>query len=176
MKYVAFIRAINVGGTSVIRMADLRRHFEDFGYEDVSTYIQTGNVIFAAPKTAASKLEQQIEQQLSQVTGWNSRAFVRTQAQLKAAAKANPFTPQNDPDLVCHLVILAKKPSAANIAKLEAMSDEDYSFSVDGSVVYFSYPKRVAGQRRSINIEKILGVAGTSRTWKVIDTLIELMA
>lgn len=56
-RYVAFLRAINVGRTTVIKMADLKRMVESFGLENVQTYIQTGNVIFETLEKDASKLE-----------------------------------------------------------------------------------------------------------------------
>ena len=59
-KYVAFLRAINVGGTTIIKMADLRKMFESFGLENVQTYIQTGNIIFESTETSASRLEESL--------------------------------------------------------------------------------------------------------------------
>ncbi len=68
-RYIAFLRAINVGGTTIIKMSDLKRMFESFGLENVETYIQTGNVIFESDESKASVLEEQIEHQLAKPLG-----------------------------------------------------------------------------------------------------------
>ena len=70
-KYAAFLRAINVGGTKVIKMEDLRRMFEALGFTNVATYIQSGNVIFEAAQ--ADGLRAQIESQIQQTFGFEDR-------------------------------------------------------------------------------------------------------
>jgi uncharacterized protein (DUF1697 family) len=93
-RYIAFLRAVNVGGTTIIKMNDLKQMFESFGLENVETYIQTGNVIFDSDKSKASVLEKQIENQLAEVLGKRIRLFVRTTPAVAAMVKACPFAPQ----------------------------------------------------------------------------------
>ena len=71
-------------------------------------------------------------------------------------------------------MFLSGKPTPANIARLKAMEDDVYRFAVNGSLLYYSYPKASAGKRRTIPMERILGVRGTARTWKVVEKLAEL--
>src|SRR6266566_9055900 len=88
--YVAFLRAINVGG-HVVKMPDLRRLFESIGFTGVETFIQSGNVVFEAPNTKARELEGVIEQCLEQALGYPVATFLRTTRELATVAKQQPF-------------------------------------------------------------------------------------
>jgi uncharacterized protein (DUF1697 family) len=174
--YVVLLRAINVGGRSVMRMADLRKLIESLGYDDVTTYIQTGNVVFATEKTDPKKLASAIEAKVAGETGHTTMAFVLTPAQLKRAAERNPFAPKPGEDHRSHLMFLDRAPGAAERKALLALAGDPYSFEVHGKVLYYAYPNSAAGNRGNIDFERILGVKGTGRTWKVVDKLIELSA
>lgn len=175
--YVALLRAINVGGNSVIKMADLRTMLESLGFEDVTTYIQTGNVVFSAEKAKPEEIARAIEEKIADATGHTTIAFVLTPAQLKQAAARNPFVPPEGDDGYSHLMFLSRAPSAAQRSAIKELEGDEYSFHVQGKVFYFAYPRSAAGRRRrAIDFEKILDASGTSRTWKVVDKLIELSA
>ncbi|MDQ1719685.1 MAG: hypothetical protein QOE89_3638, partial [Pseudonocardiales bacterium] len=83
-RYVAFLRAVNVGGRFV-KMADLRDLLTDAGLIEVSTYIQSGNVLFSSPMRSAPKVEALIEQALLQQLGFAVDTMVRGKAELAAA-------------------------------------------------------------------------------------------
>ena len=174
-KYVALIRALNVGGTSVIKMVDLKKMFELFGLKDVSTYIQSGNVIFKSKESNQLKLTAKIEKGIKASWGKELRAFVYTADQLQEAAGHNPFKPEkNEKDRISHLMFLSEKPDAAHQKALMDQQGKEYKFAFWNKVFYLAYSKEWAGKRRTLNFEKILGVYGTARTWKVVDALIEL--
>lgn len=81
--YVALLRGINVGGNNIIKMADLKAAFEKKGYAHVTTYIQSGNVIFSSDEKKIDKLEREIEAFLSQTFKYTSKVMVRTHEQIK---------------------------------------------------------------------------------------------
>lgn len=85
--YAAFLRAVNVGGTGKLRMADLKRLCEDAGFVGVTTYIQSGNVAFASA-TTAERTTARLEAALAAELGGSARVFVRTRAELEAALEA----------------------------------------------------------------------------------------
>jgi uncharacterized protein (DUF1697 family) len=180
MRYVALIRAINVGGHSVIKMADLRRLVESLGFEDVSTYIQTGNVLFKSAESNRGKLTALIEEGIEAETGYKTTVFVRTPDELQTAADNNPFNPEvheDYRDFRSHIIFLSAEPSQENIQKIMAIEGSDYKFTVKGRVFYYAYHRKYEGHtRRNINFEKVLGETGTARTYKVVDKLIELAA
>jgi uncharacterized protein (DUF1697 family) len=175
-RWVALLRAINVGGHSVVKMADVRKVFESLGLTDVATYIQTGNVIFSTHETDPRRLARQLEEKLTQAIGKVVQVFVLSPAELAEAAAHNPFEPERrDQEQRCHLMFMSAVPAADRGEKLMAMQGEEYRFHLRDKVLYYAYDNRYAlGNRRTIDFEKVLGVAGTARSWKVIAKLIEL--
>src|ERR671918_593403 len=81
--YVALLRGINVGGKNLIKMAELKAAFEGAGFEDVATYIQSGNVLFRAARSSTAALERRIEGMLSRKFGYRASVVVRSIAQLR---------------------------------------------------------------------------------------------
>lgn len=173
--FIALLRAINVGGHSVIKMTDLKKLFESLGYSDVTTYIQTGNVIFSSNKSNKEKLTAQIEKKFKSTTGHESKIFILTNEKLKKAASHNPFEPEKrDKEQKCHLMFLSGKPGLAHSKALMKLKGKEYQFHIHDDILYYAYPNKFAGSRRFIDFEKVLGVMGTSRSWKVVDKLIGL--
>ena len=179
MKYVALIRAINVGGNSVISMAELKRMVESLGHTEVTTYIQTGNVVFATPSPDRVELAKALEAKLQTRMKYEAKVFILTPDELQAASRHNPYGEPDDHQV--QVMFLDTPPQPDRVEKLLAMAGNEYKFSVWERVLYYSYPKQVgigrrtaAGNRRTINFEKVLGVVGTARNIKVVNKLIEL--
>jgi uncharacterized protein (DUF1697 family) len=110
-RYVAFLRGVNVGGSTVIKMADLKQLFESLGLKNVQTYIQSGNVIFETSEGDATSPEKQIEARLETAFGYRIRLFVRTWREAQAIARKTPFTAGADETV--HVVFLNRKPDKA---------------------------------------------------------------
>jgi uncharacterized protein (DUF1697 family) len=89
-KYVAFLRAINVGG-HIVKMSELRAQFEALGFSNVETFIASGNVIFETRVTDTVKLEQKIEKQLLKALGYEVKTFLRTDAEVIRIAEYQAF-------------------------------------------------------------------------------------
>lgn len=175
-RYVALLRAVNVGGHSIIRMADLVKLFESLDFENVSTYIQSGNVLFETGEADREGLAGRIEDALFVAVGREVRVFVLTGSELDAAASHNPFLPAlEDPDQKCVLVFLSHEPEPQRAERLMSMQGEEYRFGLWDKVFYYTYHKKDAMTRRTIDFEKILGVSGTSRAWKVVERLRDLL-
>lgn len=177
MRYVALIRAINVGGRSTIAMADLRALVEGAGMADVTTHIQTGNVVFSAPRTRRDALAGRLEAALADRLGDRVTVFVRTRRDLESALGRCPFEPERDPAVaMCHLMFLDRAPDAAQRRALLAKQGDEYRFHVDRDVVYYAYSRAARGRRRSIDFEGLLGARGTGRSIGVVRKLVELAA
>lgn len=89
-RYVAFMRALNVGGR-IVKMDLLRKLFEELGFTDVATYIASGNVIFHSPETDTGKLERTINAHLEESLGYVVGTYIRTPAELATIAAHRPF-------------------------------------------------------------------------------------
>ena len=112
-RYIAFLRALNVGGHTV-KMEALRALFEGLGFAGVETFIASGNVIFQTRARGDAKLEGKIEAQLHQALGYEVKAFVRSDAELAAIARYQPFKPA-----------LMKQAVALNVAFLAEPLDQE---------------------------------------------------
>jgi uncharacterized protein (DUF1697 family) len=131
---IAFLRAINVGQRRV-KMDRLRSIFEGLGFEDVSTHIASGNVIFSAGGGAAA-IERRIEEGLEAELGFAVMTFVRTPKQLEGVVAAQPFKRVGDGDT--HMVaFLRTKPSAAARRAAEALSGKRDTLVVDGRELHW---------------------------------------
>ncbi len=173
-KYIAFLRAINVGGNSIIKMADLKQMFESFGLENVQTYIQSGNVIFESDEKDASVLEGRIERQLEKAFGKKIQLFVRTIRQVVSIVKACPFDPKDGES--AYVVILDKKPDKKSMDALMAFRSEYDDFVVKGKEGYQLRRSREKTTFVNHSVEQILGVPGTSRNLTTIKKLVEKYA
>jgi uncharacterized protein (DUF1697 family) len=137
-------------------MAEMRARTEKLGYDDVATYIQTGNILLTTSDSAA-KVTKALEDE------FGTRAFVYTRAQLKKAADANPL---RTPGWRSHLLFLEAEPKdPGEIA--------GYRVAVAGKVLYYAFAEKDAGNRRSVPFERLLGVQGTGRSAKVVDEILE---
>lgn len=176
-RYVALVRGINVSGHGVIPMAELRDLFESLGVSDVSTYIQSGNVLFTDHGPDRARLTRRLEKGLAAGLDRPVTVFVLTREELQDAAAHNPFDPAaRKATHQCQLMFLSAEPDASHRKALMEMQGDEYRFHVQGSVLYYAYDRSRAGRRRrNIDFERVLGVAGTTRTWKVVDRLIHLL-
>ena len=107
-RYAAFLRGINVGGTRIKKEA-LCEPFGALGFEDVTTFRASGNVLFEAPRTPAKKLAAQIEKRLADDLGFaRAVTFIRTAAEMRALAQADVLTPRAGQKV--HVMLLLEKP------------------------------------------------------------------
>jgi uncharacterized protein (DUF1697 family) len=172
-RYVALVRGVNVGGSGRMKMADLRACVEAIGHEDVSTHIQSGNVLFRTPMRSSEKLAVALESGIAKDLGFATAVMVRTAAQLTAALDANPF-PDADPKTL-HIAFLREEPSAARVAELVAPDGPD-ELAVTGREVHLRYPQGMGRSKLSgAYIEKRLGVPATARNHAVVTAIRDLL-
>jgi uncharacterized protein (DUF1697 family) len=117
VRYVAFLRGINVGGKALIRMADLRECVAEIGHDDVATYIASGNVLFSSPSRSAAALEAPLEKAIERVLGLDVRVFVRSARQLTGTAKAIPKRWVGNKDLRCNVIFVAREIDRASLVR-----------------------------------------------------------
>lgn len=165
---VAFLRAINVGGTKVIRMETLRVLCSAFGLENVRTYIQSGNVIFDARVTTT--LEAGLERHLEQALGYHVEVFLRSMAELETIAKHPPFELQGDETL--HVTFLGAKPPWAVAEKLKQHNSTADEFAVIGREVYNLRHDRERSVFSNQFIEKFFGKS-TTRNLTTLRKIVE---
>jgi uncharacterized protein (DUF1697 family) len=138
MKYVALLRAINVGGNNLIRMADLRACLETRKFERVSTYIQSGNILFDSDVIDAVVLTAAIERALSETFGRDVPVFLRSHAQMKKVVARAPKGWKNATDVRMNVAFLRPPLTAKHaLTAIVATKGVDSLHAGDG-VVYMS--------------------------------------
>src|SRR2546430_6876194 len=120
--YIALLRGINIGAHKRMKMEKLRASCEALGFAGVRTYIQSGNVIFKAPKLSPAALSKKLGECIVKDFGFSSEIISRTREEMKAIVDGNPFTKERgiDPSKL-HVVFLSQSPSAAALKKLQAL-------------------------------------------------------
>jgi uncharacterized protein (DUF1697 family) len=160
-KYVAFLRALNVGG-HVVKMDALRRIFEKAGASDVETVIASGNVIFRSGSKSERTLAARLAASLEDALGYEVATFLRTPAELAEVARQEPFPGEERYGL--YVAFLAAPPSAATVAKLLALQTENDRFRVFGREVYWLCRTRSSDSKFSGPLfERTLGAQTTLR-------------
>src|ERR1051325_5439098 len=104
--FVALLRGVNVGGNNMISMKSLKESFETAGFSNVSTYINSGNVIFQSKEDDARKLERKIEQMLSSEYQLDSKVVVRSLAEMEKLVKVLPQGSSGDSDWRYNVIFL----------------------------------------------------------------------
>ncbi|PWR07518.1 hypothetical protein DKT68_18630 [Micromonospora acroterricola] len=176
-RYVALLRGVNVG-TTRLAMADLRRLVTDLGHDEVTTYLQSGNVVFGSTVRDAGRLAAGIERALADELGLTVPVLVRSARELAAVAGGNPYAEREDDPTRLLVAFLATAPETSTVDALTVPGGENVAFTVTGREVYLHYPEGGYGRSRFTNayLEKKLAVVATTRNWKSVRTLAELAA
>lgn len=177
-RFAAFLRAVNVGG-HIVKMDRLRAMFAGMGFTDVSTVIASGNVIFSSRPKGAHQLEALIERDLRQALGYDVATFVRTDAEVAALAKYEPF-PRADldaPGIALMVIFLQSPPSKEARAKLIALRTPTDDFHVSEREAYWLCRTRISESTvfKKGSLDKALGVPATSRNITTVRKIAALM-
>jgi len=164
-RYIAFLRAINVGGHTV-KMEHLRVLFAELGFLEVATFIASGNVIFEAPAENARAREERIEAHLGQALGYDVATFVRSLSELAAVLDYRPF-PAAEFDTAgatLSIAFLRGPPAAAAVARLGTFRSPVNDFRARGREIYWLCHGRTSESGFSgALLEKTIGMPATLR-------------
>ena len=171
-KYVALLRAINVGGHTV-KMDHLRSLFAGLGFANVETFIASGNVIFDSKAKDASALERKIEKHLRVVLGYEVKTFVRSVAEVAAAANYKPFSDSEMNTHALYIGFLAEPPDAEATRKLLSFAGEIDDLQVhDREVYWLCRTTRLTDSKFSGALaEKVLNLRATFRNSTTVKKL-----
>ena len=174
--YIALLRGINVSGQKLLRMNDLKSYFEELGFQEVLTYIQSGNIIFSFETTNQQKLEQMIREKILEKTRYNVPVAVLSRAELDTIIENNPYkTLENQEIEKLHLTVLEELPLQENILQLTRNNFAPEEFSFGGRYIYLFLPNGYGRAKLNNNfIEKKLKTGATTRNWKTIKKLQEM--
>ncbi|MBX3501208.1 MAG: DUF1697 domain-containing protein [Alphaproteobacteria bacterium] len=163
--YIALLRAVNVGGTGLLPMAELRAICEASGFAQVRTYIASGNVVFSA-RPSAAKVKALLEERLQARAGKPVRVAVRTADEMDAVLKANPF-----PDAPARRVVaifLDEAPPADALSRARGRGSEEMRLGV--REIYVRYGEDMGRSKLDIPAAR----PGTARNMNTIAKLVEM--
>ncbi len=174
IKYAAFLRGINVGGKNKVKMETLREVFAALGFQNVKTYINSGNVIFEAAKTDNGKLSAKIEKAIEKEFSLNIRVMVRTMAEIEDIIKNNPFDGQFENDKDLHVLFLDEELAEEKRELLLEHNNENEMFAVRNREIFCLLRVSVLDSLLGKDyVGKKLKMPATARNWRTVNKLLE---
>ena len=164
-KFIALLRAVNVGGTGRLAMTDLKAMCADAGFDRIETYIASGNVVFES-KGTASRVQSELE---SRLRGYGQRpiqVFVRTALELQEVLRGNPF-PKAEPRLTYAFFLSNKPPPEATANVLRRVNEE---LRAGKREIYVHYPLGMGQSKLVIPAVK----DGTARNMNTVAKLVAM--
>jgi len=171
--FIALLRGINVSGQKKIKMADLKKHLEDIGFERVETYIQSGNIVFGS-ELDPRKLEGLIAEKIKAEYSWDVPVMVKSLEEFENTLISNPFLNDRDKDKL-YYTFLSEEPELEQVEKLKEYSFMGEEYEIKGKVIFF-YAGNGYGRAKMNNnfSENKLKVSATTRNWKTVKVLYEM--
>ncbi len=168
--YIALLRGINVSGANKVPMADLRAMLTGLGFDNVQTYIQSGNAVFSAVGDE-STLRRGIEAAFIAQFGFAVPILVISSEALLAAIAANPFAHTLDDPTKLHLGFMADEPSTEAVKLLKTKPHAGEEWQIIGRCFYFHTPVGMGTSKLFPFIERTLKVAVTFRNWRTAEAV-----
>lgn len=174
---IAILRGINVSGRNLIKMTELKTMFEGLHFENVKTYIQSGNVAFSTKSESDENLQGEIHDAIQKTFAFDVPVMVLDEKELMRIQQHNPFLTERKEDVLkLHVTFLGEEPEKALVEKLKEtghfLPDE---WIVEGKAVYLFCPTGYGNTKLNNNFfEKKLKVTATTRNWKTVHELVKM--
>ena len=172
---VALLRGVNVGTAKRISMAELRKVFEDLGYDDIRTLLNSGNVVFTIRKAGSRDHAARVQKAIADQLGIQSRVVVLTRSEIAEAVAANPLT--SVADNPSRLLVLACADANA-VARLKPLLKEPWApeaLALGGRVAYLWCAKGIGISRLWTMVNRAIGDRGTARNAATMTKLLALL-
>lgn len=171
------LRGINVSGHNMISMPDLKKLYESLSFQNVVTYVQSGNVIFDSPIKDIPKLASQIESQIKKVFNYSVPVVIRNKDDLHRIISGNPFIKRKEDPAKLHVTFLPASPASVDINKLTLPPNETDEFIIKDKEIFIFCPNGYGRTKLNNNFfEKKLNLSATTRNWNSVNALFKLAA
>jgi len=175
MRYIALLRGINVGGNTMIKMEELRKSFEALGFENVVSYINSGNLAFDSKKTSGEKLCLKIENAIEKDFGKAIPVMIREQSAIDKVLRNNPFDGKYESHKLMHVLFMKETMPKDKEEQLKAAETDNEQFEVRDLEIYALLKQGVADSLHGKGfIDKKLKIPVTGRNWRTVEKLVEL--
>lgn len=166
MTYISLLRGINVSGQKKVPMAELKKLYESLGFQDVQTYIQSGNVVFKAEEDR--NLASLIEKRIHEHFGFEVPVLILTRGDLVQILSENPFVISHSIDSL-HVTMLSQMPDNELLSRVVAINSGEDEYVVVGKNIYLNCPEGYGRTKLTNNFfESKLKCKATTRNWKTM--------
>ena len=174
--YISILRGINVSGHRMIKMEALRQLFTDLGFQNIQTYIQSGNIVFQDKKADQQKLEKKIAKAITEKFTFDVPVIVKEVDELKQIIADNPFLTDKTKDIAhLHVTFLADNPNQENFNKIKDGQYQADEFYLIDKVIYLYCPNSYSNSKLTNGfLESKLKITATTRNWKTTNELINI--
>ncbi|WP_306012424.1 MULTISPECIES: DUF1697 domain-containing protein [unclassified Allomuricauda] len=174
--FIALLRGINVSGQKKIKMAELRAVLEDAGLQNVTTYIQSGNLVFDSEESQTKTLQELINSTILKHFGFEVPTLVVQRAEIQQFLEDNPFLDTTESNKL-YYVLLQQRPKEEFIKRFHQLNFEHEDFHITDNCVYLQCKKGYGKAKLNNNlIERKLQVQATTRNDRTLRKLLELSA
>lgn len=172
--YIALLRGINVSGQKSIKMDVLKERCKSLGFQNVQTYIQSGNIVFQTENLGAENLAQLMSEEIKTHFGFDVPTIVLTVNELKEIVENNPYTADKDNSFL-HITFLSSLVESIDLESIRQKQLEGEEFILNKKTIYLYCPHGY-GKTKLTNtfFENKLKVSTTTRNWKTVNTLLEM--
>lgn len=171
---IALFRGINVGRTRSLPMKELVRILQGLGYENIRTYIQSGNVVFDSQRAVSVNAADAISEAIENELGFGPDVMLLQLADLHEAVDQNPYPTDEGKRL--HFFFLGSEPSDPDLDALDEIKTASEQFKLNGRVFYLYTPDGFGHSKLADRVERKLGVSATARNYNTISKLLEMAA
>ncbi len=173
-RHILLLRGINLGPNRRVAMPRLREVLEQAGFEDVRTYVQSGNIVLSSAKKP-DKVAADCERVIAEEFGFEVPVVVRTRDELAAIVKRNPLGKVATEPKRYQVSFLDRKPDAKLVKELKSLAADSEEFAANERELYAWHPDGVARSKLWNKLAgKGLGVTATARNWTTVTTLLEM--
>ena len=172
--WIALLRGINVGGNNILPMKELASLLLELGFEDVRTYIQSGNVVFRSSSEEKRRLANRMATAVEKRYGFRIQVLLISKLEFQQAIEENPFPGAVDDPKTLHCFFLAESPDAPDLAALNDLRLPDERFVLTPHTFYLHAPQGVGRSKLAQRAERLLGVPVTARNWRTVCKIAEM--
>ena len=174
--YIILLRGINISGQKIIKMAELKAAMEEVGFQEVKTYIQSGNIVFNHEDVPIVEVEDKVRKKIKNNWGYDVPVKALTIDEMKSVIIGNPFS--NDPgkeEKRTYFTFLSNIPTPEKQQWLKEVDHSPEKVVLLGETIYFHSPESYGKAKMNNNFfEKTLEVTATTRNWNTVNKLVEL--
>jgi uncharacterized protein (DUF1697 family) len=173
--YLSILRGINVSGQKTIKMDALKALYESIGFKNITTYIQSGNVVFESKPL--KNMDEYIKHKIADKFGFEVPIIILTKEEIQSIVESNPFLKEKNIELdKLHITFLAEMPTKENLSKIAEYNYEPDVFIIQNKAVYLHCPKGYGNTKlNNTFFENKLKVTATTRNWKTSNELVKIM-